>query len=170
MTLSTSELSSWDLQSVSQLELFSILVQSISLSPVFCAMMRPLVIINSKSTIQSQEDSSREIRCIRDARPCPTICINLTPTRSCLRPLQSWLMDQPSSRDSSGKITLAFSHLKLMDRALFNSRWNSNRINAHPSNSLLCINLKVSVTIPMEFWDSPHTRTWRKRSSTIYIP
>lgn len=107
-----SVLSTWDLQILNQQELFSIPVRSISLSPLFFAMMRLPATTSSKSTTHCPEASFKETKPTRDARPWLTTCTSLTPIKSFLRPHQSSLTDPLSFKVSYGRITLASSHLK----------------------------------------------------------
>lgn len=100
----------WDHQIPNQLELFSTQDRSIWLLPVFFVMMRLLATTSSKSMTHSQEDSSREIKPIRDARPWLMICTNLNQTKSSRRLPRSSPMDQLSSKVSYGRTILASNH------------------------------------------------------------
>ena len=100
----------WDHQIPNQLESFSIQDQSIWLLPVFFVMMRLLATTSLRSMTHYQEDSSKEIKLTRDARPWLTICTSLSLTRFFLRLHPSSLTDLLSSKVSYGKIILASSH------------------------------------------------------------
>ena len=100
----------WDLQTPSQRESCSILDRNTWPLPVFFAMMRLLAITNSRNTIHFQEDSFKEIKPTRDARPWLMICTSLSQIKSSRKPLPNSHMDQPSSKVSYGRITLASNH------------------------------------------------------------
>ena len=100
----------WDLQRVSQPELFSILGQNTSPLQVHSAMIKPRAILNSRNTTHYQVRLSNGINWMKDARHRHTTCINQTPIRFCLRHLLNWHMVQLSCRVSSGRIIPAFSH------------------------------------------------------------
>ena len=75
----------WDLQSLNQLELYSILALNIWLSPVPCVMIRLQEISNSKNTIHFLAHLFKETNLAKDAALLHTICINLTPTKFFLK-------------------------------------------------------------------------------------
>ena len=142
----TWELSIWALQTVNQPRWCSTLVVSTWPSPPLCATIKLQVTSNLRNMTHSQVLSCKETNWTRDARPRHTTCINLTLIRYFQKHHQSLHMAQPNSKDSSGKITLASSHLATApDKPVwFNLRCNWKTINAHISNSLPCTNPKDS--------------------------
>ena len=144
--LFTWEPSIWALQTVNQPRWCSTLVVSTWPSPPLFAMIKHQVTSNSRNMTHSQALSCKETNWTRDARPRHTTCINLTLIRSSQKHHQSLHTAQPNSRDSSGKITLASSHLTTAPEkpVWFNLRCNWKTINAHISNSLPCTNPKDS--------------------------
>ena len=110
MMLSISVPYTWDHQIPNQLESFSILDQNIWLLPVFFVMMRLLATTSLRSMTHSQEDSSREIKLTRDARPWLMICTSLNQIKSSLRLPPSSPMDQLSFKVSYGRTILASNH------------------------------------------------------------
>ena len=105
-----SVLSIWDLPILNQLELCSILDQSISLSHLFFAMTRLPATTSSKSTTHCPEVLFKETKPIRDARPWLTTCTSLTPIRSFPRLHPSLLMDLLNFKVSYGRTIHASSH------------------------------------------------------------
>ena len=159
MMLYTQELYSWDHQQVSLLELS--LIQALSTWPLllYFVTMKQLEITNSRSMTHYPVDLQQEIKCIRDVKQWLTTCINLTQIKYSQRPLPSSLMDQPSFKDSSGKIILAYSRLRGPQITLFSLSWSLNPINVLSSNSQLYTNLKDLAMTLMEFLVFPLTKT-----------
>ena len=108
----TSEQCSWDHQQVSLQRLSSILDQSTWQSPVYYVMIALLELLSSRNTIHLMVDLSKETKCTRDARRKLMTCTNQTLNKFCPKLHQSWLMDLPSCRASSGKTTLAYNLLR----------------------------------------------------------
>ena len=104
----------------------------------------------------------KEIKPQRDAKQVLTICRSLNRRKYCPRLLQSWLMDQQSSRVLSGRTILAFNHWKMLIRnhlLQLISNCNLKRTNALTSSSWHSINLKVSERSLMVFLVYPLIRT-----------
>ena len=140
----TWEPSIWALQTVNQPKWCSTQVVSTLPSPQLFATIKLQVTSNLRNTTHSLALSYKETNWMRDARPKHTTCINLTLIKFFQKPHQSLHTAPPNSRDSSGKITLASSHLATRQEKLvwFNLRCNWKTINAHISNSLPCTNPK----------------------------
>ena len=165
--LFTLEQFGWDHLLPNQPELFSTQVQNTLLSPLFFVMMKLQETISSRSTILFRVASSKEIKCTEDARQWLTTCTSPNQIRFFQKQAQSWPMVQPNFKVSSGKITHASKHWKVVHNQVFNWNLSLNKTNVHSSNFWVCINHKVSVMTPMVSLDSHHTKTWKRRSSII---
>ena len=106
----TSVQSIWVPQILRKLALCSILDRNTWPSLVYFVMMRQQETTSSRSMIHCLVVSSKETKPTRDARLWLTICTSPSQTRFCQRPHLNLPTDQPSSKVSYGRITLASSH------------------------------------------------------------
>lgn len=160
------ELCTWDLQRVSQPELYLILVLNIWPLLLHFATTKPQEILSSRSTIPFQVLLSRETNWMKDARLKLMTWKSQIPTRFFLKHLPSWPTALLNCKGSFGKIMPASSHSKEIPPNWQSWKCNWKITSVLTSNSWLYTNLKALVRIQMVSLDFPLTRTWAKRSCT----